>query len=163
MTSTDVGESDGEFDEMTFTGLLKDAEDAYAWLKSQSCVDVEKIILSGQSMGWICGGKCGSTYSAVRFGSDVSGSRNVVWMQERADYFKNLGMTFADMEGLRFGLEFNYDLAKYSPFEDAKGYEGSVLILRGTKDELVDDKTCETYMECYTGAEKIREDRRRQS
>ena len=50
---------------------------------------------------------------------------------------------------------FNYDLAKYSPFEDAKGYEGSVLILRGTKDELVDDKTCETYMECYTGAKKF--------
>ena len=66
--------------------------------------------------------------------------------KERADYFKNLGMTFADMEGLRFGLEFNYDLAKYSPFEDAKGYEGSVLILRGTKDELVDDKTCETLL-----------------
>ena len=40
-------------------------------------------------------------------------------------------------------------------FEDAKGYEGSVLILRGTKDELVDDKTCETYMECYTGAKKF--------
>ena len=30
-----------------------------------------------------------------------------------------------------------------------------MLILRGTKDELVDDKTCETYMECYTGAKKF--------
>ena len=33
-------------------------------------------------------------------------------------------MTFADMEGLKFGLDFNYDLATYSPFEDAKGYDG---------------------------------------
>ena len=44
-------------------------------------------------------------------------------MQRARRLLKNLGMTFADMEGLRFGLEFNYDLAKYSPFEDAKGYE----------------------------------------
>ena len=35
-------------------------------------------------------------------------------------------MTFADMEGLKFGLDFNYDLATYSPFEDAKGYDGKV-------------------------------------
>ena len=74
------GESDGEFDEMTFTGLLEDAEDVYAWLKSQSCVDGEKLFYPVRVWG-ICGGKCGSTYSAVRFGSDVSGSRNVVWMQ----------------------------------------------------------------------------------
>ena len=60
-------------------------------------------------------------------------------------------MTFADMEGLKFGLDFNYDLATYSPFEDAKGYDGKVLILRGTEDNLVDDKTCETYLEGYNG------------
>ena len=64
--------------------------------------------------------------------------------KEKADFFKNQGMTFADMEGLKFGLDFNYDLATYSPFEDAKGYDGKVLILRGTEDNLVDDKTCET-------------------
>ena len=48
------------------------------------------------------------------------------------------------MEGLKFGLDFNYDLAIFL-FEDAKGYDGKVLILRGTEDNLVDDKTCETY------------------
>ncbi|MCB5531927.1 alpha/beta hydrolase, partial [Thomasclavelia ramosa] len=42
-------------------------------------------------------------------------------------------------------------LATYSPFEDAKGYDGKVLILRGTEDNLVDDKTCETYLDGYTG------------
>ena len=75
------GESDGEFDEMTFTGLLEDAEDVYAWLKSQSCVERRENYFIRSEYGGICGGKCGSTYSAVRFGSDVSGSRNVVWMQ----------------------------------------------------------------------------------
>ena len=71
--------------------------------------------------------------------------------KEKADFFKNQGMTFADMEGLKFGLDFNYDLATYSPFEDAKGYDGKALILRGTEDNLVDDKTCETYLEGYNG------------
>ena len=31
------------------------------------------------------------------------------------------------------------------------GYDGKVLILRGTEDNLVDDKTCETYLEGYNG------------
>ncbi len=149
------GESDGEFDEMTFTGLLEDAEDVYAWLKSQSCVDGEKIILSGQSMGGFVAASAAPRIQPYGLVLMCPGAGMWYGCKERADYFKNLGMTFADMEGLRFGLEFNYDLAKYSPFEDAKGYEGSVLILRGTKDELVDDKTCETYMECYTGAKKF--------
>ena len=45
------GESDGEFEEMTFTGLLEDTQDVYEWLKGQDFVDTDKIILSGQSMG----------------------------------------------------------------------------------------------------------------
>ena len=45
------GESDGEFEEMTFTGLLEDTQDVYEWLKEQDFVDTDKIILSGQSMG----------------------------------------------------------------------------------------------------------------
>ena len=45
------GESDGEFDEMTFTSLLEDAEDIFAWIKEQPWADTNHLILSGQSMG----------------------------------------------------------------------------------------------------------------
>ena len=113
------GESDGEFEEMTFTGLLEDT--AAPKLNPYGLI----LMCPGAGMWNGC--------------------------KEKADFFKNQGMTFADMEGLKFGLDFNYDLATYSPFEDAKGYDGKVLILRGTEDNLVDDKTCETYLEGYNG------------
>ena len=45
------GESDGEFEDMTFTGILEDIEDIINWTKQQDFADPEKVILSGQSMG----------------------------------------------------------------------------------------------------------------
>ena len=45
------GESDGEFEDMTFTGILHDIEDIINWTKTQDFANPDKIILSGQSMG----------------------------------------------------------------------------------------------------------------
>ncbi len=45
------GESDGEFEDMTFTGILHDIEDIINWTKQQDFANPDKIILSGQSMG----------------------------------------------------------------------------------------------------------------
>ncbi len=145
------GESDGEFEEMTFTSLLEDAEDVYQWVKTLSCVDTNKIILSGQSMGGFVAASVAPRIQPNGLILMCPGAGMWYGCKERADHFKNQGMTYADMEGLKFSLDFNYDLAKYSPFDDAKGYNGSVLIICGTEDKLVDDKTCMTYMDCYTG------------
>ena len=38
------------------------------------------------------------------------------------------------------------------PFATAKGYEGPVLLARGTEDKLVDNTVCEKYMEVYGDA-----------
>ena len=54
------------------------------------------------------------------------------------------GIAFGDIEGLKFSHAFNYDLEKYNPFEDAAGYAGPTLLVRGTRDELADEATCET-------------------
>ena len=145
------GESDGEFEEMTFTGLLEETQDVYEWLKGQDFVDTDKIILSGQRMGGFVAATAAPKLNPYGLILMCPGAGMWNGCKEKADFFKNQGMTFADMEGLKFGLDFNYDLATYSPFEDAKGYDGKVLILRGTEDNLVDDKTCETYLEGYNG------------
>ncbi len=73
---------------------------------------------------------------------------------ERSRAMEQHGILFGDIEGLKFSHAFNYDLEKYNPFEDAKGYEGPVLIVRGTKDELVDEETCETYLSLYQNPNK---------
>ena len=40
------GESDGEFEDMTFTGILHDIEDIINWTKQQDFANPDKIILS---------------------------------------------------------------------------------------------------------------------
>ena len=59
------------------------------------------------------------------------------------------GIFFGDVEGLRFSTTFNKTMHPYEPFEAAKGYEGPVLLVRGTEDKLVDTTTCEKYVEAY--------------
>lgn len=143
------GESDGEFDEMTFTSTIEDTEDVYAWLKQQNNIDTEKIVLSGQSMGGLVAAVTAPRIQPYALILMCPGAGMWYGCKERADQLKAQGITYGDIGGLKFGLNFNYDLANYHPFEDAKGYHGPVLILRGTKDELVDDKTCETYLDLY--------------
>ena len=37
----------------------------------------------------------------------------------------------------------------YEPFSSAKGFEGKVLLVRGTEDKLVSEEDCRKYMEVY--------------
>lgn len=39
---------------------------------------------------------------------------------------------------IQFNIDFNKELVEYQPFEDAKGYEGPILILRGAENPLVE-------------------------
>lgn len=145
-------ESDGEFEEMTFTTLLEDTQDLFAWLKLQPWADTERLILSGQSLGGFVAASAAplvQPYSLILMCPGAS-----MWQgcKQRADGMRAAGIEFADVEGLRFGTAFNDDLASYNPYEDAKGYEGDVLILRGTEDPLVNDEVCEQYLALYSNA-----------
>lgn len=52
------GESDGEFEDMTFTGILHDIEDIINWTKQQDFANPDKIILSGPEHGRLCSCHC---------------------------------------------------------------------------------------------------------
>ena len=127
------GESDGEFEDMSFTGCLTDIADITAWTKTQPWAREGAFILSGQSMGGYLAACAATWYGAL----------------ERAEMMEAKGIFEADVEGLKFATAFNKDLHQYEPFSSAKGYHGPVLLIRGTKDELVDEGTCEKYREVY--------------
>ena len=46
-----LGESEGDFSEMTIGKELEEAEEIYQWTCRQEFIDSEKVILSGHSMG----------------------------------------------------------------------------------------------------------------
>ena len=143
------GESDGEFEDMTFTSLLNDTEDMWNWAKTQDFVDPEKMILSGHSMGGFVAASAAPGIDPAALILMCPGKQMWDGCGERSRAMEAKGIAFGDIEGLKFSHAFNYDLEKYNPFEDAAGYAGPTLIVRGTRDELVDEATCETYLSLY--------------
>ena len=75
------GESDGEFEDMSFDGLHTDAQDIFAWAAEQPYVDSEKLFLSGQSMGGYIAASCAPAVArvTVRDVGDTPQSGDVNW------------------------------------------------------------------------------------
>ncbi|EOU1121173.1 alpha/beta hydrolase [Clostridium perfringens] len=143
------GESDGEFEEMTFTGLIEDAIDMYNWLIDSKITTSDRIILSGHSMGGYVASCVAPKLKPTGLILMCPGGGMWYGCRERADELKNKSIQYANMEGLKFNIDFNYDLYNYEPFSNAKGYDNDVIIIRGTEDKLVNDQICKTYLECY--------------
>lgn len=143
------GESDGEFSDMTFTSLVNDTEDIYHWVQQQPWADAERIILSGQSMGGYVVACAAPKLQPWKLILQCPGAGMWNGALERVLEMEAKGIYLADVEGLCFSTAFNKDLHQYEPFSTAKGYAGPVLLIRGTEDKLVDQTTCEKYMEVY--------------
>ena len=146
------GESDGEFSDMTFTSLIHDTEDIYHWVRKQPWADEKRIILSGQSMGGYVAACAAPTLQPWKLVLQCPGAGMWNGALERVLAMEEKGIYWADVEGLRFSTEFNKDLHQYEPYSTAKGYCGPVLLVRGSEDKLVDEKTCERYIEVYGDA-----------
>ncbi|MGL6107063.1 alpha/beta hydrolase family protein [Romboutsia sp.] len=143
------GESDGEYEEMTFTGLIEDSIDLYDWIIENNITTKDHIILSGQSMGGYVAACVAPKVNPVGLILMCPGAGMWYGCRERSDSLKEKSIQYADMEGLKFSIDFNYDLYNYEPFSSCKGYDNDAIIIRGSNDKLVDDKTCRTYLSCY--------------
>lgn len=146
------GESDGEFSDMTFTTLLNDTEDIWNWVKTQEWADLDKLVLAGQSMGGYVAACAAPAIQPAKLVLQCPGAGMWNGAYERAVAMEEKGIFTADVEGLCFTTAFNKDLHQYEPFSTARGYEGPVLLVRGTEDKLVDTATCEKYVEVYGDA-----------
>lgn len=143
------GESDGEFEEMTFTGLIEDTIDVYNWLINSKITSPNHIILSGHSMGGYVASCVAPKIQPIGLILMCPGAGMWDGCRERSDELKKQSIQYVNMEGLKFNIDFNYDLYNYEPFSNSKGYNKDVLIIRGTEDNLVDDVTCQSYLNCY--------------
>ena len=143
-------ESDGSFEDMTYTGLLEDAQDICAWTKRQPWADPARVILSGQSMGGFVAASAAPRAQPAGLVLMCPGAAMWYGCAERSRQLEASGAPFGDVGGLKLAHAFNYDLGAYpDPYAQAAGYGGPVLLLRGTEDKLVDDAACEKYMAVY--------------
>lgn len=143
------GESDGEFENMTFTSLLEDTEDIYNWVLEQEWVDKSQIILSGQSMGGYVASSMAPKLQPAKLVLQCPGAAMWYGALERVQAMEEKGIFSADVEGLSFSTTFNKTMHPYEPFSTAAGYNGPVLLIRGTEDKLVSEADCEKYMAVY--------------
>jgi len=150
------GESDGEFENMTFSGLYEDAEDMFRWMAQQSFADPQQLYLSGQSMGGYVAASCAPRLNPRGLVLLCPGAAMWFGAAQRADAVVAQGQDWFDLEGLKYKMAFNYDLASHpSPYEEAKGYDGPALIIRALDDKMVDDNSCRLYAECYSQPEML--------
>ena len=138
-------------EDMTFTGILHDIEDIINWTKTQDFANPDKIILSGQSMGGYAAATAAPIVNPYALILMCPGAGMWFGCKDRAEAMEAKGITKADIEGLTFPTSFNHDLFNYEPFSSAEGYNGPVLLIRGTADDLVDDATCHRYESLYNG------------
>lgn len=143
------GESDGEFEDMTFTGLMEDAEDIFNWVKGQDWTDEEQIILMGHSMGGYVASTMAPKLNPAKLILQAPGAAMWIGGLERVQAMEEKGIFSADVEGLCFSTTFNKTMHPYEPFASAKGYEGPVLLLKGSEDQMVYEEICQKYLDVY--------------
>ena len=151
------GDSAGEFDEVTVEGEVRDALAAIAYARRHVG---RPVALLGLSLGGMV-----ATLAAQRDG-DVAAL--VLWapvarpdrLARRIQAGAGEGMRPREWEG-RYDLggylvsrAFVEDLARHDPLAAARTYRGPVLILHGSRDEVVPTDDGAAYLAAFAGADK---------
>ena len=123
----------------------------------QPYVDSRRVFLSGQSMGGYVAASIAPRLRPHGLILMCPGAGMWYGCARRADIVTQSGKDYADLEGLVYKMAFNYNMAAHpDPFEEAKGYNGPVIVIRADDDKLVDDESCKRYAGLYQAAEFVR-------
>lgn len=151
------GESDGEFSDMLFDGLLSDAADMFAWASAQEWADADRMFLAGHSMGGYVAASSAPTLDP--HGLILLSPGAAMWRDAERNACmleQHTGRDYADMEGLVYKMAFNHNMGAHpDPYIEAEGYAGPVLIARASDDELVSNEDCERYKGIYRDASYV--------
>lgn len=143
------GDSEGEFIEMTFTGEVEDAFTAVDFLKQQAYIDPYRIGILGLSMGGGIASYVAGSRSDIKSVVLLSAVSSLVSLADRIrtqypeDKLRSDG--FVDYLGWQLGVRFIEELPNISPVDKIKNFSGPVLIIHGSKDELVPVDAAYTY------------------
>jgi uncharacterized protein len=143
------GESDGDFEDMTVSGELADANAILDFVKNDPRIDEERVTVLGLSMGGLVASLLGGDRPA-----DI---HKLILMAPAGTMYENVklmaaqvqaaGLKHFDNGGNLVGMQFAEDLKTIDVFNRAKHYTGDVLIIHGTKDETVPYHVANLYQE----------------
>jgi alpha/beta superfamily hydrolase len=143
-TTNTLGESDGDYADATVTNYYQDLEDVVAWAKSQVWYQ-EPFCLAGHSLGAIC-----VTLFAEKFSKSILGlaPTSIILSQEsfvgvvedwrRDGYIGSRdGYKINNVPLKQGGKLFEDDLQKYDVTLNINNLKMPVLLVAGSKDELL--------------------------
>lgn len=149
-----LGESDGDFSDMTIGTELEESEAIYRWTCGQTYIDCERVILSGHSMGALV---------ASIVAPKVQPKALLLWSPALTMYYQagfrtrsTVGPTEHgwDIGGMELSHAFMDEAAKMNFLEMARGYGGDVLAIHGGEDEQIPVEVVYRYKNLY--GEKFR-------
>ncbi len=149
------GESDGSFENMTFSGELEDAEDILNYFSSLDFIDSDNIFLLGLSMGGsIAGCTAGKNSSRIKgLVLWAPAGEMAVYIEAREEEYKNGEAEGDPMDasGLTLGHKFIDDVKKIKVMDITADYKGPTAIFHGTGDESVPVSVSRQYEDILEG------------
>lgn len=153
------GESDGDFEDMTVSGELSDANAILDFVKKDPRIDSSRVSLVGHSMGGLvasllAGDRAEEIYKLILM---APAGTMYEMIKDMAAHMQAQGLTSFDDAGNVVGMQFAEDLKTIDVFGRAGHFGGEVLIVHGVKDESVPYQVANIYQEkAYEGRAKIR-------
>lgn len=147
------GESDGDFEDMTFSGEVREAEAILSHVRSLPTTDPRRIGLLGLSMG-------GAVASVVAGRNPHDVKALVLWSAADIEIMKAIFQAkkadgaafcdergFYDIGGLWLNPGFYDDLTRWDTYDEIAKFQGRALIVHGREDETVPVATAHRYYE----------------
>jgi dipeptidyl aminopeptidase/acylaminoacyl peptidase len=162
------GESQGDFAEMTLEGEISDALAAVGLLEDFNEIDQDRIGLAGQSLGGSIAA-CVASQAGVKSVALWAVTAFVDYLVERAgeivkdpyawlpeDYreaIKKRGRV--DIGGFSRGKPFFESMKRVDPLREIAGYQGPVLLIHGSEDEVVSPVNSELIYDSIKGRRRL--------
>ena len=144
-----LGESEGDFCEMTLGNELKEAESIFKWTQNQEFCDNNNLYISGHSQGGLI---------CTCIAPKIDPKAMVIWSPALTQYYgaslrartmKGPTQHGYDIDGLELSHEYLDEIRKMDLKAMAKGYCKPVLLIHGGDDELVPVDVVYEYKDIY--------------
>lgn len=154
------GESDGDFEEMTFFREVKEAGAILDYARSLPQVDPSRIGLVGLSMG----GAVAATLAGER-PSDIKALS--LWSAATDSYMRQLMIPRLptllqdergcyDWDGNLVHPRFLDEMGRWNPVDTVSKFQGPVLILHGSRDETIPQEAAFKYYRALPGRARLK-------
>ena len=150
-----LGESEGDFNEMTLGHEIEEAKAIYRWTAEQDFCDPENLYITGHSQGGLI---------CTVIAPELQPKAMVLWApalnmyygaSERARTMMGPTENGWDIEGLELSREYIDEIRRMDLRAMALGYSGPTLLIHGEKDELVPVDCAYEYGDIYGSTMKL--------